>query len=59
MRRECTGEDETLVTAEGKPCACGKTFDDVENSVIWPHARLLTREEKDELFRDLGLEWHK
>ena len=32
-----------------KPCDCGKTFDDVEYTVVWPHSYIPTQEEKKRL----------
>lgn len=64
MMRHCDGNDPTLVTEslnietdsyEWLPCKCGLAFDDVTNSVIFPHVRLLTRVEKEailNLYRD-------
>lgn len=46
MQRTCRGDDDTLVTPDGRACDCGTTFDDTTRSVIWPHQVLLD-EEKD------------
>jgi hypothetical protein len=51
LKRTCDGKDDSLVSVEGEPCACGLTFDDAERMVIWPHQLLLTREEKEQLRR--------
>ena len=63
MQRTCDGTDPNLLRYEHKPedctdfpicrhtrpCDCGKTFDDVEYTVIYPHTYIPTREEKDRL----------
>lgn len=44
MQRTCDGNDPTLLDQAGpnrKPCNCGKTFDDVDHSVIFPHPRIV------------------
>jgi hypothetical protein len=59
MIRTCDGTDPNL-TREARPgeepfglwpdsvpCDCGLTFDDVERTVIWPHTRIPTCEERD------------
>lgn len=56
MMRTCSGDDPNLVDAEGKACACGRTFDDVERSVIYPHAALWTHGMKAELIERLSRE---
>lgn len=59
MIRTCDGTDPNLVDQYGIPCSCGLTFDDVEAEVVYPHTRILSREEKDRLmdqvYVDLGV----
>lgn len=40
MIRRCSGDDPNLIGQSGGACACGREFDDVERSVIWPHAAI-------------------
>jgi hypothetical protein len=58
MQRTCDGADCYLIGPDGGPCACGLTFDDVERLVVWPHRRILSAIEREELLRhvaaDLG-----
>jgi hypothetical protein len=48
--RKCDGSDVTLVKVididNEEPCDCGLEFDDVFYSVLYPHARIPSREEK-------------
>lgn len=37
MIRTCDGTDEYLRGEDGKPCGCGRTFDDVDRLTVWPH----------------------
>lgn len=46
MQRTCRGDDDTLVTPDGRACDCGTTFDDATRSVIWPHQELMTDADK-------------
>lgn len=41
--RHCDGTDPNLLTDDGRPCACGQTFDDVERSTIHPHHSVRAR----------------
>lgn len=54
MIRTCSGDDPNLVGADGRACRCGRTFDDVEREVIYPHAAIWTREAKAALLERLG-----
>jgi hypothetical protein len=45
MIRHCTGTDPNLIR-DGEPCDCGRTFDDVERLVIYPHTRIPSATEK-------------
>lgn len=40
MIRTCDGTDPNLVRADGTPCDCGRTFDDVRFMVTYPHLRV-------------------
>lgn len=45
MIRRCDGQDPNLrrydeETGEGRPCVCGKVFDDVWYLTVWPHERV-------------------
>lgn len=52
MLRTCTGADDTLSRKleDGRyvACDCGKTFDDVEYSTLFPHEYIPTPEERRE-----------
>lgn len=37
MIRHCDGNDPNLRGEDNKPCDCGKTFDDVDTSTVYPH----------------------
>jgi len=50
MLRTCDGNDPNLVDRDGNPCDCGLIFDDVECMVVYPHAAILDRAAKDELW---------
>jgi hypothetical protein len=54
MRRHCDGTDEFLVDQAGAPCRCGRRFDDVQVSVVWPHDRIPTHAEKIVLLERLA-----
>lgn len=55
MMRHCDGSDPNLRDRGNNPCTCGQIFDDVSQSVIYPHASILSREEKDAILESLGL----
>lgn len=58
MIRRCDGTDPNLIREipgvrsdtpfdlRYEPCTCGRLFNDVERSTIWPHYKLLTHEQK-------------
>lgn len=46
MMRTCDGSDPYLSGEDGNPCRCGKQFDDVRYSVLWPHQKIPTRRER-------------
>lgn len=56
MQRTCDGTDPYLIK-DSVPCDCGETFDDVERSVIFPHVRIPTREEKDAAYATAFASW--
>lgn len=37
MIRRCDGTDPNLHDITGQACRCGKSFDDVGHSTVWPH----------------------
>ena len=46
MQRHCDGTDPNLIDRAGQPCRCLARFDDVRFSVIWPHDRILTPQQR-------------
>jgi hypothetical protein len=42
MLRKCDGTDPNLIFTDAGPCNCGLEFDDVEQSVIFPHQRIIS-----------------
>jgi hypothetical protein len=38
MMRRCDGTDPNLRGINGLPCDCGRVFDDVEITTVWPHS---------------------
>lgn len=51
MIRHCDGTDPNLLddSVTATPCSCGLTFDDVHRCVIYPHAFIPTRAEREAL----------
>jgi hypothetical protein len=37
MIRLCDGADDFSQDESGMPCRCGRRYDDVDRSTVWPH----------------------
>lgn len=58
MMRRCDGTDPNLLVFDDedeRPCNCGRVFDDVKFTTVFPHQRILTQAEKAELMRQYRL----
>jgi hypothetical protein len=58
LQRHCDGTDPNLLAADGSPCACGLSFDDLQYGTFYPHlaiAAVLTEQQREAWYRFLGV----